>query len=99
MSIKSLVEMKKGQEQERIESEKDQNQVVRWDESLEHFIACEYFDKVERIVEERVGGLDILMNSDYNLYELGWEIILKSLLNVLFLDLERDKWSRIFKKY
>ena len=46
-----------------------------------------------------MGGLDKLMKSDYNLYELGWEIILKSLLNMLFLDKERDEWSQRFKKY
>jgi hypothetical protein len=94
-----LVEVKNGLAQEIIENEKDQNQVVRWDECLRHFIACEYFQKVEQIIEERMGGLDALMKSDYNLYELGWEIILKSLLNVLFLDQERDKWSQRFKKY
>jgi glutaredoxin 2 len=94
-----LVELKKGLAQEIIENEKDQNQVVRWDEYLKHFIACEYFEKVEQIIEERMGGLDALMKSDYNLYELGWEIILKSLLNVLFLDQERDTWSQRFKKY
>lgn len=84
-----LVELRKGLAQEIIENEKDQNQVVRWDEYLKHFIACDSFQKVEQIIEERMGGLDALMKSDYNLYELGWEIILKSLLNVLFLDQER----------
>ena len=94
-----LVEMKRGQEQERIESEKDQNQVVRWDECLKHFIACEYFDKVEEIVNKKMGGWDKLMNGDYVLYELGWKIIIKSLLNMMSLDRERSERSEKFKKY
>jgi hypothetical protein len=84
-----LVELKSGLAQE------DE----RWDECLKHFIACEYFDKVEDILKERIGGLDGLMKSDYNLYELGWEITLKSLLNVLFLERERNEWSQKFKQY
>ena len=91
--------MKRGQEQERIESEKDQNQVVRWDECLKHFIACEYFDKVEEIVNKKMGGWDKLMNGDYVLYELGWKIIIKSLLNMMSLDRERSERSEKFKKY
>jgi hypothetical protein len=94
-----FVELKKGIAQEIIENAKDQYQVVRWDECLKHFIAYEYFEKVEHIVEEKMGGLDALMDCDYNLYELGWEIILKALLNALFLDKQRDKWSQRFKKY
>jgi hypothetical protein len=96
---KNLTELKKGIAQELIEKEKDQHQVVRWDVCLKHFIRCEYFEKVEHIVEERMGGLDALTKSDYNLYEMGWKIILKSLLNMPFLDKERDKWSQTFKKY
>jgi hypothetical protein len=94
-----LEEIKQGLEKERVENEKDENQVVRTYDYLRHFVACEYFDKVERILDERMGGLDNLMKSDYHLYELGWQMILKALLSNLFLYNERDKWSQRFKKY
>ena len=94
-----LEEIKQGLEKERIENEKGEFQVVRTYDYLKHFVACEYFDKVERILDERMGGLDNFMKTDYHLYELGWQMILKALLNNLFLDNERGKWSQRFKKY
>lgn len=94
-----LVELKSGLAHERIEGDKCENGVGGWYECLKHFVACEYFDKVRDILDKRMGGLDALMKSDYNLYKLGWEIILKSFLNMMFLDNERSEWSQIFKKY
>ena len=94
-----LEEIRQGLEKERVENEKDENQVIRTYDYLKHFVTCEHFDKVEHIIDERMGGLDNLMKSDYHLYELGWQMILKALLSNLFLDNERDKWSRNFKKY
>jgi hypothetical protein len=35
---------------------------AEWDECLKHFIACEYFDKVEDILKGRIGGLDGLVS-------------------------------------
>ena len=69
-----LVELKKGLAQEIIENEKDQNQVIRWQEYLKHFIACEYFEKVEQIIEQRMGDLDALMKSD-----CGKEVLIRVL--------------------
>jgi hypothetical protein len=94
-----LAELKKGIELEVIESGKTEPQVAGWEECVKHFIDCEYFDKVNYIIEKRMGGLDRLMQDDPNLYELGWKIIIKLLLNTLFLDNEREQWSQNFKKY
>jgi hypothetical protein len=63
------------------------------------FIACEYFDKIEDIINKKIGGWDKLMKFDYNLYELGWKIIVRLLLNMVFLDPESSEWSEKFKKY
>jgi len=41
-----------------------------------------------------MGGWDKLMKSDYYIYELGWKIIVKSLLKQ-----ERSEWLGKFKKY
>ncbi len=94
-----LRELRKGIEQERIEINKAENEIARWHVCLEHFISCEYFDKVEDIVNKKIGGWDRLMKFDYNLYELGWKIIVKSLLNMVLLDQERFEWSEKFKQY
>jgi hypothetical protein len=46
-----------------------------------------------------MGGWDKLMKSDYYIYELGWKIIVKSLLNMVSLKQERSEWLEKFKKY
>lgn len=94
-----LLELRNGIEKEGIEVNKDQNEIPRWHECLEHFVACEYFDKVEDIINKNIGGWDKLMKFDYNLYKLGWKIIIKSLLNTIFLDQDRSEWSGKAKKY
>jgi SIR2-like domain len=69
----------------------------RWHECLSGYIECEYIDRVEKIVEEKVGGWDqLLMNLDY---KLGCKIIIKSLLNNLFWEPSRIKWLERLKKY
>ena len=71
-----LRELQKGLELEKIEGNKGENEIARWHERLEPFIACEYFDKVEEIVNKKMGGWDKLMKADYILYQLGWKIII-----------------------
>jgi hypothetical protein len=51
-----------------------------WFKVLLPYIECEYIDKVEKIIEEKIGWDELLMKRDY---KLGCKIIVKSLLNVL----------------
>jgi hypothetical protein len=68
----------------------------RWHDCLLPYIQCEYIDKVEKIIEEKIGWDELLMNRNYR---LGCEIIVKSLLNVLPMESEREKWLNELKKY
>jgi hypothetical protein len=68
----------------------------RWHDCLLPYIQCEYIDKVEKIIVEKIGWDELLMNRNYR---LGCEIIVKSLLNVLPSESERTKWLDRLKKY
>ncbi|MFZ0511001.1 MAG: SIR2 family protein [Candidatus Nitrosopolaris sp.] len=70
--------------------------VSRWSDCLRPYIECEYIDKVEKIIEEKIGWDELLINRDY---KLGCEIIVKSLLNILPFEAERIKWLNRLKKY
>lgn len=94
-----LQQLRKGIEQENVENNKDKFEVVRWQECLEPYSQCEYFEKIEEIIKEKMGGWDRLMKSDYDIYKLGWKIIVKSLLNMFFLNQGRCEWLEKFKKY
>ncbi|MGC1930294.1 MAG: SIR2 family protein [Candidatus Nitrosopolaris sp.] len=76
-----LQELHNGIEEERGEINKTENEIPRWQKCLEHFTRCEYFDKVEDIVK-KMGDWDKLMKSDYDIYELGWKIIVKCCTSV-----------------
>jgi len=64
----------------------------RWHECLLPYIECEYIDKVEEIIKQKIGWDELLMNRDYR---LGCEIIVRSLLNVLPMESERKKYIPI----
>jgi hypothetical protein len=69
----------------------------RWHESGNGpYIGCEYINKVEKIIEEKIGWTELVMNRDY---KLGCEIIVKSLLNSLPHEEERRKWLCRLKNY
>jgi hypothetical protein len=91
-----LQKLCKGIEQEKVENDKNENEIARWHECLLPYIECEYIDKVEEIIEQKIGWDELLMNSDYR---LGCEIIVRSLLNVLPMESERKKWLDRLKKY
>jgi SIR2-like domain len=92
-----LDNLKKGQQCENKRQTENENAINRWHECLSSYIECEYIDKVEKIVEEKVGGWDqLVMNLNY---KLGCEIIVKSLLNNLFWENGRRKWLERLKNY
>jgi hypothetical protein len=68
----------------------------RWYDCLLPYIECEYIDKVEKIIEEKIPWDELLMHRDYR---LGCKIIIKSLLNVLPSESEKIKWLDRLKKY
>lgn len=70
--------------------------VSKWYDCLLPYIECEHIDKVEKIIEDKMGWDELMMNRDYR---LGSKIIVKSLLNVLPFEAERRKWLERLKKY
>ncbi|HKG89144.1 MAG TPA: hypothetical protein VKA95_12530, partial [Nitrososphaeraceae archaeon] len=97
-----LINLKKGQqceinrEAELEELPDKQIAQSRWHECLLPYLECEYVDKVERIIEEKIGWDELLLNRNYR---LGCKIIVKSILNVLPFEPERIKWINRLKKY
>ena len=74
----------------------EQTAYRRCHECLLPYIKCEYIDKVEKIIEAKIGWDELRMNRDYR---LGCEIIVRSLLNVLPMESERIKWLDKLKRY
>ncbi len=68
---------------------------IRWDKCLKLYAECEYTEKIESMIEEKM-DLNKLIEIDY---EAGGKIILKSFLNNLPWDAGRQKWLNNFKEF
>lgn len=92
--LKNLIEAENSEktlEFQDVSGTQDQH-FVRWDECLSLYADCEYTERIEKIIADRM-DLDTLMKINYG---LGGRIIVKSFLNNLPWVQGRERWLKRF---
>jgi SIR2-like domain len=93
--LKNLIGAENCEKMKEFEEISEYRGLVRWDECLRQYAECEYTERIEKIIDEKM-DLNTLMKINY---QLGGEIIIKSFLNNLLWDPGRQKWLNKFREY